>query len=171
MCKKFNERDWKEQIGKYIPKNQNKKVRGFHLNELASPWKHWEEVIADFKKAHKQMKESGSSEPLKVWKNTSLGETWEEKGESADEQAIFERCENYTAELPNGVLMLTAGVDVQKDRFEIEVVGWGRGFESWGIKYEKLYCDMTKESSWDMLEEYLQKEYLTVVLYIRQRSL
>lgn len=159
-CKEyFSEVEWKSGKGRYIAKNENKKVRGFHLNELASPWKRWEEIIDDFKKANDAVKERGSVEPLKTWINTALGETWEEKGESADENSILSRRENYDAELPDGVLLLTVGVDVQKDRFEIEVVGWGRGYESWGIKYEQLFCDMTKQGAWDTLEKYLQKEY------------
>lgn len=156
---RFTEVEWKSGKGKYIAGNNNKKVRGFHLNELASPWKRWDEIIDDFKKAKENSKKMGSQEPLKVWINTALGETWEEKGESVNESSISQRCEVFDSELPKGVLILTAGVDVQKDRFEIEIVGWGRGYESWGIKYEKLFCDMTKQSAWDFLEEYLQKEY------------
>ena len=156
---RFTEVEWKYGEGKYIAGNNNKKVRGFHLNELASPWKHWDEIINDFKKAKDNSKKMGSQEPLQVWINTALGETWEERGESVNENSILRRREDFDSELPKGVLILTAGVDVQKDRFEIEVVGWGRGYESWGIKYEKLFCDMTKQSAWDTLEEYLQKEY------------
>jgi len=156
---RFTEVEWKSGKGKYIARNNNKKVRGFHLNELASPWKHWDEIINDFKKAKENSKKMGSTEPLKVWINTTLGETWEERGESVNENSILRKREDYDSELPKGVLLLTAGVDVQKDRFEIEMVGWGRGYESWGIKYEKLYCDMTKQNAWDTLEEYLRREY------------
>ncbi len=159
-CKeKFSESDWKLGEGKYIAFKENRKVRGFHLNELASPWKHWNEIIEDFKKAKRDVDDKGSVEPLKVWINTSLGETWEERGESADENSIMKRREPYNAELPNGVLILTAGVDVQKDRFEVEVVGWGRGYESFGIQYEKLYCDMNSPKAWDILENWLQREF------------
>ena len=34
-------------------------------------------------------------------------------------------------ELPPGVLMITMGVDVQKDRLEAMIVGWGANSESW----------------------------------------
>jgi len=156
---RFSEIEWKEGKGKFIAEKENKKVRGFHINELASPWKCWEDIIDDFKKAYKTAKSFGSPEPLKTFYNTSLGVTWEEQGESVNENSILQRREDYEAELPKGVLVLTAGVDVQKDRFEIEIVGWGRGYESWGIKYDKLYCDMTKQSAWDILEEYFRREY------------
>jgi phage terminase large subunit GpA-like protein len=42
----------------------------------------------------------------------------------------------YAATVPAGVLVLTAGVDVQKDRLECEIVGWGRDNESWSIDYK-----------------------------------
>lgn len=51
--------------------------------------------------------------------------------------------------------MLTAGVDVQDDRFEVEVVGWGIGKESWGIRYQKIYGDMLKEQVWQDLDNFL----------------
>lgn len=162
-CKFCNEHisevDWKSGEGKYIALHpERKKKRSFHLNELASPWKSWDEVISDFKEAKKEMKEHGSIDKMKVWVNTSLGETWEERGESADDDTLLSRRERYTADLPEGVIMVTAGVDVQDDRFEVEVTGWGRGYESWGIRYEKIYGDLEKEETWDKLEEYLNRE-------------
>lgn len=48
---------------------------------------------------------------------------------------------------------------MQDDRFEIEVVGWGRGYESWGIQYEKLYGDLDKEETWDKLGIWLDREF------------
>lgn len=157
---RFTEVEWKENTGKFIAQNpQNKKKRGFHLNEMASPWKPWEDIIADFREAQRDMKEKGNVEKMKVWINTSLGETWEEKGESADDDVLLKRRELYTADLPDGVLLITAGVDVQDDRFEIEVTGWGKGYESWGIKYHKIHGDMEKEETWDKLEQFLDTEY------------
>ncbi len=154
----FKETEWKERPGKWIAGAENKRKRGFHLNELASPWKHWEEIIEDFREAYREWKEHGDIQKLKVWVNTSLGETWEEKGESADEDVLLKRRERYTADLPDGVLLVTAGVDVQDDRFEVEVTGWGKGYESWGILYRKIPGDLEKEETWDKLEKFLEME-------------
>ena len=44
--------------------------------------------------------------------------------------------------MPEDVLYLTAGVDTQDDRFEIEVVGWGPEYESWGIRYAAIYGEI-----------------------------
>lgn len=155
---RFSEMEWKENSGKWIAAADNPKKRGFHLNELASPWKHWEEIIDEFRDANKALKEQSDAEKMKVWINTTLGETWEEKGEAADEDVLLKRRERYTADLPDGVLLVTAGVDVQDDRFEVEITGWGKGYESWGILYRKIPCDPEKEESWDKLEKFLDME-------------
>jgi phage terminase large subunit GpA-like protein len=155
----ISEMDWKQQTGKYIAKfPDRRRKRSFHLNELASPWKHWEEIIRDFQEANKELKENGDINKMKTFINTSLGETWEERGKSADDDSLLSRRERYEAEIPDGVLLLTAGVDVQDDRFEVEITGWGRGYESWGIRYEKIFGDLEKDETWDRLEEYLDRE-------------
>ena len=54
------------------------------------------------------------------------------------EQKLLERCEVWAAEVPDGVTLLTAGIDTQDDRFEIEVVGWGRSEESWSVAHDVI---------------------------------
>lgn len=98
-------------------------------------------------------------EKLKTWVNTVLGDPWEESGSKVDEEILFERREKYDADVPDGVKVLTAAVDVQDDRFEIEVVGWGAGRESWGIEYHVLYGDLKEEETWQRLDLWLQKRW------------
>lgn len=156
----ISEFDWKQGEGKWIAAHpERRRKRSFHLNELASPWTHWDSIIAEWKEAQKEYKENGDVEKLKTFINTVLGETWEPRGKGADDDSLLARRERYEAEIPEGVLLLTAAVDVQDDRFEIEVCGWGRGFESWGVKYEKLYGDLDKEETWDRLELWLDREF------------
>jgi phage terminase large subunit GpA-like protein len=150
---KSTEIEWKSKKGKWIARKEHLSKRGFHLNELASPWKHWGEIIEDFRTSKL------SPETLKVWINTSLGESWEEKGESADEETLLKRRQRYNCELPKDVLVLTAGVDVQDDRFEIEIVGWGLGKESWGVQYHSIYGDPSQEPIWKQLDEYLSRSW------------
>jgi len=151
---RYGEFEWKAQPADWIPRQENLGKRGFHLNELYSPWKRWEEVIDDFKDAS-----SKGAEVLKVFVNTSLGETWEERGETADEEELIKRRERYECDLPDGVLVLTAAVDVQDDRLEAEVVGWGVGKESWGIEYRVLYGDPGQKAVWDQLDDHLNKQW------------
>ena len=96
---------------------------------------------------------------LRTWVNTTLGETWEEQGEMLDEYDLIDRVEDWGDELPEDVLMLTAGVDVQDDRLEYEIVGWGRGEESWSIDYNVLYGDPSSAELWIDLDKALQRTY------------
>jgi phage terminase large subunit GpA-like protein len=142
-----SEREWKTGTGAWVARSVNRKIRGFHLNELASPWKRWVEIVEDFKAA-----ERGGPEKLKVWVNTSLGETWEERGTGVDSDVLINRREYYKATVPDQVLLLTCGVDVQDNRLEYEIVGWGVGAESWGIQYGVIMGDPGQRHVWDMLD-------------------
>lgn len=67
--------------------------------------------------------------------------------------------EVYNAEVPKGVLALTAGVAVFKNRLEYEVVGWGERFESWSIDWGAIHGDPTNKNIWDILYQRLNKVY------------
>jgi len=56
-------------------------------------------------------------------------------------------------------LLLTAGVDVQHNRIELELVGWGLGRESWGITYQVFYGNPSKEEVWNELYEFLKSDF------------
>lgn len=134
----------------------NPKIVGFHLSSLYSPagWFSWGDAAAQFVKAksHESL--------LKVWVNTTLGETWVDKGDAPDWQRLFERRESYKiGQVPQGGLVLTAGVDVQIDRLEMEVVAWGRDRESWSVDYHLLLGDPQQTEVWQRLEEKLQHLY------------
>ncbi|MFY0545465.1 phage terminase large subunit family protein [Brevibacillus sp. H7] len=157
---RFDEFTWKARQleGKWIARAEHPKVRGFHLNELASPWKRWTTIIEEFQEANKQAK-AGNTELLKAWVNTTLGETWEEKGEGVESDTLLKRREHYGCEVPDGVLVLTCGVDVQDNRLEYEIVGWGVEQESWGIQYGVIMGDPGQNHVWQMLDAVLEKRY------------
>ncbi len=135
-------------------------VAGFHLSELYSPWVR----LADTARAFIEAK--GNPERLKTWVNTSLGETWEERGEEVDLHAMQERArtEGWRSKVdggddllpaPAGVLVITCGVDVQGDRLEVERVGWGVDDESWSLDHQVIYGDPSGPDVWADLDEYL----------------
>lgn len=140
--------------GEWVAHAPFKNIAGFHLNELYSPWRTWKEVVVDFLAAKK------SPETLKTWVNTSLGETWEDQGERVDDYALAERREPLPA-LPDEVIVLTAGVDVQDNRLEVSVIGWGRDDESWVIEHQVLYGDPSTPQLWTDLDSQLFKTYDT----------
>jgi phage terminase large subunit GpA-like protein len=129
---------------------------GFHINELYSPWVSFGQTASEFCSA----RVSRSRERQQTFINLSLGEPWEDAGVSADVGTLQTRAEKYVADIPDGALVLTAGVDVQDDRLEAEIVGWGLGYESWGIEYAVFHGD-TREikgpGPWADLDAWLQK--------------
>lgn len=127
-------------------------IRGFHINELYSPWVRWGEIATAFLRA-KRMPET-----LRTWINTALGETWEEQGEELDPDSLFARQEGFETP-PEPCLVLTAGVDVQDDRLELSLMGWGLEFESWTVGHEVWYGDPGRRELWDRLAEYLVQSF------------
>jgi len=132
------------------------KIAGFHLSELYSPWVTWLETAESFILA----KRARDSEIMKTFVNTCLGETFvEEHEKAADESELFQRREKYAFDVPDGVLFLTASVDVQKDRLEFEVKGWGDEYENWSIMYGKVVGDTSGETPWKNLDMQLLREF------------
>jgi len=141
-------------------------IAGFHIWEAYNPWVRLREIAARFLSAH-EAQEQGNNEPMKTFINTSLGETWEEKGESVAADPLMARRENYEADaLPWRVLHLTAGVDVQDDRVEVEVIGWraekrNQPEESWGVEVIVLNGNPARPEIWNDLDEILRREWVT----------
>ena len=151
---------WKEQFtkGRFEPRFPERKARGFYLNSLASLFVEWKEIVEKFLVANEE-KKKGNIELLKAWTNTEMGQTWEEEGSEIEHNALYKRREKYNCEVPSEVLCLTAGIDTQDDRFEIEVVGWGVDRESWGIKYQIIYGDLKQERVWNDLSAFLNQTF------------
>jgi phage terminase large subunit GpA-like protein len=112
-------------------------------------------MVASFLKAKRL------PETLKVWVNTSLGETWKEATEGVDPSGLLQRKENWGRIAPDGVMILTLGVDVQDDRLEAEVIGWGLGQESWSLQYHVLHGDPTNNKVWDDLDKVISQTIKT----------
>lgn len=124
-------------------------VVGFHISGLYSPlgWLSWAEIARQWEAAQ------GSDAALKAFRNTVLGETWQERGEAPDWKRLADRKEhNLIGTLPLGVEFLTAGVDVQRDRIEAHVWGWGRGMRSWLIDPIIFEGNTSEEEVWQRLD-------------------
>lgn len=117
---------------------------GFRLNELCSPWVRLAETVRAFLDA------KDSPERLRTWVNTALGETWQERGEAPDWQRLYDRREPYRG-VADGVALLTAGADIQQDRIECSIWGWGRGRESWLVEHRVLAGDTARPEVWQSL--------------------
>lgn len=122
-----------------------------------SPNASWGQLFSEFTAAT-----HAGPEHLKTYINTVIGEPWQDKGEAPEWHRLYSRRESYPiGSCPKGVLFLTAGVDVQKERLVYEIVGWGRDKRSWSIESGIIPGDTsdTAKGPWPALHAMLQREY------------
>lgn len=152
----FSENEMRRQPQKYIAKNPTaikNHARSFFVNCWASPWISWTDVMQEWVDA------KGDPEREKVVVNTRFGEPYERARSYDNVDKLLARREPYNAELPDGVLILTAAVDVQDNRLEYEIVGWGEDEECWGIKKGIILGVPDTAAVWRQLDEQLDREY------------
>lgn len=150
------ESEIRRQPSKWVAENPDaysKGVRSFWINSFMSPWVTWEKLILQVLQAE------DDPEKLKTVYNTKLGKLWEYRTGAVDEDAILNRREEYEAELPDGVLCLTCGVDTQDNRLEYEVVGYGRHKEDWGIEKGFIMGRPDEDEVWDNLDGIIDRVY------------
>lgn len=143
-------------LGQWVAENPDGEYPSFHINALYSPlgWYSWANAVSDFVKA------KGDVNKMKSFTNNVLGEPWSlDGGKVIDPNGLMSRCEEYEAEVPDGAVVLTAGVDVQDDRLEVEIVGWGKGLENWGITNRILIGNPSEQGVWDALDSILMASY------------
>lgn len=157
------EAEMRAQPARWIAENPGAIERGrrsFWVNAFSSPWRSWDKIVLKF------LEVRNDPEELKVFYNTVLGELWEDRGDLEDEDTMLARREDYgtaedgtPVELPDGVLVLTCGVDTQDDRLEYEVVGHGHYGETWGIKKGIIMGDPNYDDPWERLDEVVSHVY------------
>lgn len=157
-----SETEMKKSSHKWIAKNPEaykNEIRSFWINAFSSPWMPWSKIVLRFLEA------DGDPKKMQPVFNTLLGRLWEDRGGLLTDKQMLDRREEYKAELPEGVLCLTCGVDTQDNRLEYEVVGYGFFEESWGIEKGILMGipdvdDKPEiESVWTRLDGILDKEW------------
>jgi len=132
---------------------------GVHVWAAYSPQRSWESIAEEHEQASKAL-DAGQEGPMQLFWNETLGESWEMLGEGGDEHELKRRAELYSLKsCPAGALVLTAGVDVQQNRWEITIWGWGVGMESWVIDTVVIPGNPAVEEEWDAVTEYLQQVY------------
>ncbi|MHB2243315.1 phage terminase large subunit family protein [Pseudomonas monsensis] len=136
---------------------------GFHLNALYSPpgWMDWRTLARQYEKA-KRAQAKGDLEPMQVFYNTRLAKVWDSAQEQTKADVLMDRArlESYgLGSMPSGSLMLTAAVDVQANRLELMVMGWGFGMERWVIDHKVISGDPADERTWAVLDDLLKARY------------
>lgn len=152
----YSEREKNEAVpgGVWRATRPGSEIAGFRINSLASPWVKLSDLVALFLGA----KDAGADR-LRAFCNLQLAEVWEESQSRLEIGSLMQRTESYGAEVPAPVLTLTAGVDVQQDRLEVEIVGHGLKDNQWGIGYHVLEGQTVHLEVWDALEKLLAREY------------
>lgn len=126
----------------------------FHIWTAYSPWTTWTKIVRDWLDAQ------GDITLLRTFVNTTLGEWWSDKGERANEDELMQRAYPFPVDpLPEGVAVLTCGVDTQPNRLEAQVVGWGVGEERWVIDKQVFMGDPNQATVWAALDAYLSRIY------------
>lgn len=128
------------QVKRVLPRYR--RPLSWHVSALYSPlgWFSWRKAVQQKLEAQRGGYHTDSGESLEqVFYNTVLGETYEVKGEQPADDMLKLRAEPYDlGTVPAGALLLTASVDLQGDRFEVKVKGYGRGLESWLVDYHVI---------------------------------
>lgn len=135
--------------------NPGNPTAGFSFNRLVSlfPGAEWPRLARRWLKVH------ADSERRQVFVNTVLGESYEDPGVKVSGSTLLARREEYAAEVPMGVAVLTAGVDVQQDRVEVLVNGWGAEEECWRILHTVILGDFEDDDVQEALEAVLRRTY------------
>jgi phage terminase large subunit GpA-like protein len=135
------------------------RTAGFQLSGLYSPlgWCSWEQLVDDFLRA------KSDAPALKAFVNTRLAETWEEDYAAAvsADGLMTKRLAYESGTCPDGVVLLTCGVDVQDNRLAVSVWGWGEGETGWLIWHQELMGDPTQVEVWSQLDQVLVTEWAT----------
>ena len=151
----LREGEWKSTAVASDPKHV-----GFHINRFYSPWKSWVDLCLDYESS------KSDHQKLQVFWNATLGLPFERvAGEKLDWQRLRDRAmhsDYQQGTCPDECLMLTAGVDVQADRLEVAIWGWGRGERMYVIRYEKILGDPLDKEVWEQLYHVTSKTYLNV---------
>ncbi|QOE32735.1 terminase large subunit [Achromobacter phage Mano] len=125
----------------------------FHAPEMLSTFRRLRDIVQSYL-------DKIALGDMQSFVNVSLAEVYAEKGERADPTGLQARAEEYRAEVPMGGLYLTAGIDMQMDRLECEVVAWGLAEESWSVGYHVLWGDPLQQDVWDELDDLLASTYV-----------
>jgi phage terminase large subunit GpA-like protein len=140
-------------LGEWRATGESGSIAGFHLSGLYSPFITMAQAVSEFQSA------KGHPEILRAWVNTYLSESWEEESERVDVNEILERREEFADPTPEGVLVITAGVDVQADRLEALVVGHGKADEMWFLDHRIFYGSPASDDLWEELSDFLLQSF------------
>lgn len=141
--------------GEWVRHNPDSNIAGFFLNALYSVNMSWGELVQEWISIGK------NRHRLQVFMNSRLAKTFQLVEEYVGVNKLAERLEIYNSEVPtkseqcNGVGVLTCGVDIQKNRIEAYVWGYGKNDECYMIDFRLFEGDTNKNAVFDDLTKFL----------------
>lgn len=142
--------------GKWVHEFPKNRKRGFKINGLYSPlgWVSWVQIINEFLAAQ------GKITKLKVWTNTRMADTFEERGTRPSWGQLKARGESYKEmTVPAGGRVLVMGVDTHLHRLDYVIRAFGVDEESWLIKWGHIFGDLTQNYPWKELDQLIEFKY------------
>ncbi|MBC1057618.1 phage terminase large subunit family protein [Escherichia coli] len=126
----------------------------YHIWTAYSPFTTWVQIVYDWLDALKD------PNGVKTFINTTLGEPYEEAvAEKLSFELLLEKVCHYDAQVPLRVVYLTAGIDSQKNRYEIYVWGWAPGEEAFLIDKQIIMGRPEDEDTLKRVDAVIRKKY------------
>ncbi len=144
--------------GEYVCENPNAtEIKSFQINGLCSPNLDLESMHAEWERAQADILKENDYDRMSIFWSSNIGEPFSQSVGRINLEAVTAMRRNYTsAALPDSVDLLTMGVDVQDDRFEYEIAGWGWDLENgrmlrWAVEYGKIIGDFESSATFSQL--------------------
>lgn len=150
------------QSGLWSEPKVESKTESFLLSAMYQPygWLSWSDLYDEWQSAQ-ELYDKGLENQMIVFHNTRLARSWERKNEVAVFDEVRSRAEGYKLRVaPDGVLLITAGVDTQDNRLAVQIVGYGKGLKAWVLDYIEIMGDPAEDQVWDDLTSLINTRIL-----------
>lgn len=141
--------------GKWVAGNPGNKNPGFHINRLYAPDFSWGRVVVE-----EYLPKGNDPELIRTFVNTILAEAYVQAEETPDVDKVMALSEPYErGVVPRQALVLTAGIDLQRNWLAISIWGWGRNREPWLVDHIVLEGNTAEPEIFDRLTEIVNANY------------
>lgn len=169
---------WMVERGEWRPtaESQQPGLRSYHIWAAYSysPAADWGVLVREHAEALEAMRR-GDPDAMQTFHNTVLGLPWEDtlagklNADGLAKRRLDTAAGNGYAlgSVPDGVLLITAGVDVQGgggavgERLVVTLWGWGRGEEAWHLGHWEIDGDPQQVETLNQLDQFAETKWLT----------
>lgn len=145
------------QSGLWSEPKVESKTESFLLSAMYQPygWYSWTDLYSQHQEALADL-DRGIEQQMIVFYNTRLARSWKRTTDITKFEILRDRAEDYRLRIaPEGVLIITAGVDTQDNRLAVQIVGYGLHLKAWVLDYVELMGDPAEDDVWDQLTKLL----------------